>query len=353
METVREQYPDISIADVQSVTKAISISEADKTYIRGIATTASENGADEDVVQQIISARTPEEAILLAGVHLQDPTVKLKFESLRLGNILAKAQINKAEYELSLLKEYGGLSPIEYKKALKEEQAEIEKTKTDEEKTRLQAVALDKKITLLDMVLDSSAIDSVVGPSAFSRAATGPLGFTGRLVAGGLAGGAVGAGAGAFAGGVGAIPGAIGGALIGGFGTALQGSVDYFTGDADRLVGQVEQFISKEFLENLIAVKAQGATFGALQKTEQDALTAAATFIGQRKIYTGKGDDKQVVGYDMSESDFKKELETIQDLTRKAYERATGKAFTSDEQKLLDGAFNNSAVPLPGTSFYE
>lgn len=316
----------------------------DEKSIQQIGITLAGYGVDTKTIQSVMNAPDFNTAIKLAGSNLQDPAAKVKLEGLRIDNALGQAQLKKSQYELQLLQQYGGLSPTEYAKKLSEEKKAIEDASTEQEKTRLQAQALDQKITLLGSVLDSSAIDSVVGPNALSRGATGFGGFLGRFSAGAAAGGAVGAGVGAFAGGVGAVPGAIAGALIGGTTSALQGSKDYFTGAPEKLIGQTEQFISKEFLQNLIEVKAQGATFGALQKPEQDALTAAATYIGQRRIYSGKGEDKQVVGYDMSEADFRRELQTIQDLTRKAYERATGKILTPDEQSLLDTIYSNPTV---------
>lgn len=321
LERLRPTFKDISIADVQNVQKAIAISDADKKYIRDLGKMAGENGADRETIDNILQAQTPEIAMSFASDFLRSPEAKAELESMRLDQSLKKAQINKTLYELELLQQYGGLSPKEYANLLKEEQKEIEQAETESEQRILQGEALEKKIILLDSVLDSNAIDSVVGPSFLARRPTSVTGFVGRLAIGGL--------------------------------PALQGVKDYFTGDADRLVGQVEQFISKEFLDNLINVKAQGATFGALQKSEQDALTAAATFIGQRKIYTGKGEDRQVVGYDMSEKDFRKELKTIQDMTRKAYERATGKKFTTEEENLLNKYYQPTEATVDGASYFK
>lgn len=329
-------------ADLQSLQlnerqRLLDNAKADKTTVYNIGSQLAQFGVDNETIQKVLSASSPEEALAYAGSKLQSPEAKMKLESLRLDNVLTKSKIASENYKLSLLKEYGGLTPDEYAKKLKEEKKSIDDAKTESEKQYLQGQALNSKITLLGTVLDSNAIDSVVGPSAFARGAKSIKGEVGRIVGGVIAGGA----AGSLFAGVGAIPGAI----IGGAAAGLQGSKDYFTGSSDKLVGQVEQFISKEFLQNLIDVKAQGATFGALQKTEQDALTAAASFIGQRRIYSGKGEDRQVVGYDMSEADFKRELQTIKDLTQKAQERATGSSFSPEDQQLLDKAFSSQNSP--------
>jgi hypothetical protein len=320
----------------------------DEKSIQQMAIQLASYGVDNKTISEVQNATDFNTAIKLAGSKLQDPAQKLKLESLRLDNILTQSQIKKSNYELSLLQQYNGLSPKEYADKLKEEQKAIDTAKDEEEKTRLQAQALDKKVTLLGSVLDSSAIDSVVGPNALSRGATSVTGEFGRVLGGALAGGTAGAGVGFLAGGVGAIPGAIGGAIIGGITAGSQGAKDYFTGAPEKLVGQTEQFISKEFLQNLIDVKAQGATFGALQKAEQDALTASATYIGQRRVCDGPGgkctEGSKVVGYDMSEADFRRELGTIKDLTQKAYERATGKLLSPEEQATLDKLYTNQVT---------
>ena len=96
------------------------------------------------------------------------------------------------------------------------------------------------------------------------------------------------------------------------------------TGQKQNFIGDVEQMISKEFLQNLIDVKAQGATFGALQKAEQDALTQSATKIGNWRITEGSGEDRKVVGYNASEKDFKAEIDKITGLAKKSYIVAGG-----------------------------
>lgn len=336
-----KKVADATAARLKKEEADIETQKEEEKNIQNIGLTLRKYGADDKIVSEVLNAKSFNEAILKAGSSLQDPKAKLELESLRLDQINKKIQSQKGAYELQLLQKYGGMTPSEYRKELKAEQEEIAAAKDEQEKARLQGLALEKKITLLDAVIESDAVDSVVGSSFASRAATGPGGFIGRFLAGAAAGGAVGAVAGAPFAGVGAVPGAVGGALIGGTAQALQGSKDYFSGSADRLIGQTEQFISKEFIENLVTAKAAGATFGALTKPEQDALTAAATFIGQRRIYSGKGEDKEVVGYDMSEKDFKKELKTIQDLTKKAYETSTGKSYSSDEALFLDKAFDS------------
>lgn len=317
----------------------------DDKAILNIGMKLSEYGVDMKTVQSVLESGNVKKALTLASSKLQDPKAKMELESLRLDQILKKAQIAKTTYETELLKKYDGLSPSEYRKALKEEQDAIEAEKDEVKKNELQAKALGEKVTLLDSLLENRAIDSVVGPSALSRAPSTFMGVAKRI-AGFTAGGAA---AGLPFGGAGAIPGAVVGLGLG-VANSLQGSVDRVTGSADKLVGQTEQFISKEFLQNLIDTKAAGASFGALTKAEQDALTAAATFIGQRRVCgfekNGQcGENSKVTGYDMSEEDFKREISVIQDSARKAYERSVGKSFLPDEEGALDSIYGGTANP--------
>jgi hypothetical protein len=243
------------------------------------------------------------------------------------------------------------MSPTEYAKYLKEEQAAVTAAKSDAEKSRLQATALGEKISLLDGILQSRALDSVVGPTFLSRAASGVTGVLGRFATGFAASAPVGAVAGAPFAGVGAVPGALISGTAGGLALASQGALDVF-GERQNFIASVEQFVSKEFLDNLINVKAQGATFGALQKAEQDALTQAASKIGTWRVTSGTGDERKVVGYNASEEDFRRELATIQRLARVAYERASGNSITPTERSVLDQFFPTTTM-ISGYNFFQ
>lgn len=107
-------------------------------------------------------------------------------------------------------------------------------------------------------------------------------------------------------------------------------------------VSSVEQMISQEFLDELIAVKAKGGAFGALAKPEQDALTAAATKLGQLRVWKGEGEDRKVVGYEISEADFIKELDVIIKTAQAAESRARGYDVTmvgADDSETIDNLF--------------
>ena len=59
---------------------------------------------------------------------------------------------------------------------------------------------------------------------------------------------------------------------------------EIFNSKRTNFVAGVEQLISKESLESLIAAKAKGATFGALSDTEMAILRSAATKIAGWRI---------------------------------------------------------------------
>jgi hypothetical protein len=110
------------------------------------------------------------------------------------------------------------------------------------------------------------------------------------------------------------------------------GIVDYFTGAKDSFLADTRRLVSLEALQSLIDAKSQGATFGALSDREMNILQSAATTIGAREIEK----NGKVVGYDMSEADFKAEVNRL----KTAY------------QKLLD--LNSGSLPtVPSGSTYQ
>lgn len=128
---------------------------------------------------------------------------------------------------------------------------------------------------------------------------------------------------------------------VGAVGLGRVGFTDAF-GAKDEFIGKVEQLVSKEFLDTLISAKAEGATFGALTKPEQDALTNAATAIGQWRM-TDKETGK-TTGYDIDETSFKNELSTLLTLATKAESRARGYDVTkvpSYDSLIIDSLTKN------------
>ena len=179
-----------------------------------------------------------------------------------------------------------------------------------------QLASAEGNITMINDLTKSKAIDSVVGPSGLSRAPSGFFGRIGTFLKGAFAGGAVGAAAGAPFAGIGAIPGAIGGAAIGGTAASLQGAKDTMTGERQNLIAGVEQLRSQLDLDTLVAAKARGATFGALSDNELRVLSSAATKLGTWAIKDKQGN---VLGYNTTESNFRKELDKINNFAKLDY----------------------------------
>ena len=250
---------------------------------------------------------------------------KLDFEEFKL----------KSEFEQKI-KQADPLYKANLLKAQKELELMGKKTRKEIEEENAALLAaqnaipiLESKISLIDGVIGSSALDSVVGTSFLSRAAGGLLGVAGRFVTGALASAPLGLVAGPV--------GALATGVAGGTALASQGVADKISGERQVFIASVEQLVSKEFIDNLIAAKAAGATFGALTQAEQAALTSAATKIGTWRICSdgSQGICKEgtnPVGYNVSETAFKAEMKLIQDAARVIHQRTSGQVFTSDEQ---------------------
>lgn len=89
-----------------------------------------------------------------------------------------------------------------------------------------------------------------------------------------------------------------------------------FTGSKQNFIGSIEQLREGLTLETLQQAKANGATFGGLSDGERITLAAAATKIGSWAVKNKSG---EVTGYNVDETSFKKELDTINNFARLDY----------------------------------
>ena len=145
-----------------------------------------------------------------------------------------------------------------------------------------------------------------------------------------LAGGVAGAGLGPV------------GAAAGAGLAARSGLTSALTGEGQQLSGAVHQLTSGLTLQTLIEAKANGATFGSLTDGERSMIASAATKLNDWEIKDDKGNP---TGYwNIDEASFKKELQTIQDLSRRALQKSQGTLMTPDEQKILDASFGAPVV---------
>lgn len=174
----------------------------------------------------------------------------------------------------------------------------------------------EAKIDNINNILANPALGSVVGPSGLARTDPGLWSATKRFFSGALAGSLAGAGIGAVVGGVGAIPGAIIGGLATGVVNASRGSMDQLTGDRQAFVGAVEQMRSELTTDKLAQAKGQGVTFGALSDGERTLIANAATKLGTWAVTEDGKQDGKVIGYDVNEQDFKREMDVINYFTK-------------------------------------
>lgn len=108
-----------------------------------------------------------------------------------------------------------------------------------------------------------------------------------------------------------------------------------FTGGKSNFIAGIEQLRSNLNLEALITAKSRGATFGALSDQELRVLANAASKIGSWAI---KDEDGNVIGYKASESDFRKELDKINNFAKLDYLIKGGSPEDIGAQVMDDGS---------------
>jgi len=281
-------------------------------YIQDIGMTLRKYGVSDSVVKDVLSSTNIDDAIIKAGTNLQDPRAKLELQALKTDIALKQAQIAKTNREAQLSQEP---TPAEKKantQAISNAKASVQ--------------AANDKITAVDAALGyKNGIASRVGTNMFGRGIIAPA----------IAGAVGGAGLGPF--------GAVAGAGL----AARSGVTSALTGEGQQLSGAVHQLTSGLTLQTLIDAKANGATFGALSDGERSMIASAATKLNDWEIKDDKGNP---TGYwNIDENSFKKELKTIQDLSRRALQKSQGTLMTPDEQKILDASFG---VPVVSANQY-
>jgi len=295
----------------------VKMQQTEDLAIQNLGIKLAENGVDTATIKSVMDSGDFDTAIRLAGSKLQDPTKKAQLESIRLDQQLSRIQIQKATEDLAIFRKYGGLTPSQYRDQIEADAKQAREESESKDKAVEDGFILDTSIKQIDTILGSSALDDVVGGSFLTRGIGRQTGKTTTLLS----------------------------ALTTGFGI---GSIKAEFGKADDTVLLIQNILDQQFLDKLISVKAQGATFGALTDREGDALRKAANAISGAAIER----DGKVIGYDMSEKEFKQKMKTTQDLMRKAYEKATGKVFDSAEQTDLDKAFGDTSVGTDASLYF-
>jgi len=121
--------------------------------------------------------------------------------------------------------------------------------------------------------------------------------------------------------------------------------VNFATGGKQNFIAGISQLKQQLTLDQLANAKANGATFGALSDAELSLIAQSATKIGSwEKLKDGK-----VVGYDVSEKEFRKELDKIKNFAKLDYLLRGGApqdigATVTDDGKVYtqnyDGSFS-------------
>lgn len=262
-------------AEMANRERAIAAQEADMRAINEFAVQAAQFGADASALQAIQGSKTRGEALQRASQFLgREFAEELKARQFQ-------RSMQEAQYNLSVRKFNEDVRQFDEQMALKnaqiaeaKAQAEIEAAIENDEQEKAQAMAqtmVQNKINLMAGIITSPALDSRVGPTPLTR---------GKLV-----------------------------------------TPDVF-GAGDKFAGMVHQLVDQEFLDNLISVKAKGATFGALTDKEGEALRNAATQLNDWELKDKNGVGKGV--WDIDEQSFREEIMRIQQLALKAHQVATG-----------------------------
>ncbi|OQB04534.1 MAG: Transglycosylase SLT domain protein [Parcubacteria group bacterium ADurb.Bin216] len=112
--------------------------------------------------------------------------------------------------------------------------------------------------------------------------------------------------------------------------------VEGVTGKTQEFIGKVEQLVKDLALQNLIKSKGEGATFGALSEGELKLLMETASPISKWAIKDDKGN---VIGYDIDQASFRRELERIKEnLTAQKNKASQGTKDITANKSLSDMA---------------
>lgn len=238
---------------------------------------------------------------------LQNEEYRLRAEfdqKLKQADPLYQLQIQKTRKELSLMGQPSSKELQAMAAALSEAKAAVP--------------VMQDKIQAVGILKEHPGMSSRVGANPLARGPQGILGTLGRGI--GLVG----------------LPG------------LADAAADTATGSGQAFSGGVHKLVGGLTLDNLISAKARGATFGALSDSELQILANSASSINDWEIKDGKG--KGTGFWDVDEATFKKELDTIKELTSRAIEQSGGSLIATDEQDLLDELYKGAQTPA---NFYD
>lgn len=249
--------------------RKLNAAEAETKQISDFSIEALKAGAPVSIASQIRSAKTMNEAIALGGAYLRPQPKAITPKAPDLQNFGTATEPNWKQYNTQT-GQWEAVSGLE----LPAKQA-------------VSAQALQSIADVDSLLENKTGMATAVGTTAFSRSSGG--GFWSTL---GKA------------------------ATVVGLGPATKQAYSRLTGKEQAFVGGVEQMRQQLTLVNLVRAKQNGATFGALSDGERQMLASSATKIGTWAI---KDKNDNVVGYDIDENTFKKEVQTINNFAKIDY----------------------------------
>lgn len=268
--------------------------------IQDIAVEAARSGATPETLKSIQNAATPEEAVTLAGYDL-GADFRRKVAQQEFDNKIQLAQV--AISKASLAVSQGNLS-------LSRERLTLEKTKE----------AFDQAVKLAGdtgkVVIDPVTGKPVVEPAATPVMSQALIKSNVDLISGLLKDSGLNS--------------AVGPNYLGRFSV-----VNQLSGTKSNFIASVQKVTSQLTLDSLIRAKGSGATFGALSDGERELLAAAATKLNSWAITK----DGKVTGYNAKESDFKAELDRINNFAKLDYVLKGGSPEQVGIKKEADGTY--------------
>jgi len=319
LEARKQQYDlnkDILVAYDKRRTEALTIAlakeERDLADKRAREKQNSDNRVDyakyayesgqSDIASQITSLDPSSKTFTQDLAKLQS---QIKNPMMALDIALKQAQLNKIQRETNLMGQ----------PTATEKKAEADKLKS---KVGQQEVLQDK-LNLIGDIQGSAGFNQRVGSNIQARIPASKWGIVGKIAT------------------IVGIPGLIA--------DVLQES----TGSGQQFSGAVHRLSNQEFLDKLINVKSQGATFGALTDREGDALRASATQLNDWEIKNSKGIPTGI--WNIDQASFTREIDRIKELANIAIQRSTGSVINNEDNALLDSVFGSQ--PLTPSNYFK
>lgn len=307
----KDQQRQLAVKDKQD-DRNYSSQQSLVEYARGLAATAMNNGDNAS------ASAFMELADGVRAVNIGSPTFEQDMAKVN-SRISANVATMKQNPLMALNIENAKLTNEKLRKEIdsvgQPTKKEIEAEKAAMKTAKGQVQVLQDKITKIDYALEQPGLKYRVGPNKTER--------EGMLVG---------------------IP------YIVGAGSSVPSMISEASGEGQRFAGAVHQIANKEFLDALIAAKAQGATFGALTDREGDALRASATAINDWEIKDkdGKGTGR----WNIDEASFKNELNNIKELSQRSILNAQGDLLLDNEDDALNSLYSaQSSALAPGAYF--